>query len=170
MLFRSGCAVQPTPIAENDFKQGLAGDRATELGMAELVVAPLTIEEAVARALKYNLERRVRMLEEAVALGQVEAGRFDLLPRLMAQAGYRHRSEELISRSKDSVTGLPSLANPFISSDRTSGFGDLGLTWSVLDFGTSYFNARQNADRVMIAAERRRRAMHQLMQEVRSVF
>ena len=166
----AGCAVQPTPIAENDFKQGLAGDRATALGMAELVVAPLTIEEAVARALKYNLERRVRMLEEAVALGQVEAGRFDLLPRLMAQAGYRHRSEELISRSKDSVTGLPSLANPFISSDRTSGFGDLGLTWSVLDFGTSYFNARQNADRVMIAAERRRRAMHQLMQEVRSVF
>lgn len=170
LTMAAGCSVPPAALQEGEFKQGLAADRAAAESMAEPVLRALTIEEAVARALKYNLERRVRMLEEAVALGQVEVGGFDMLPRLIAQAGYRHRSEDLVSRSKDSVTGLPSLANPFISSDRTSSFGDLGLTWSVLDFGTSYFSARQNADRVMIAAERRRRAMHQLMQEVRSVF
>ena len=65
--------------------------------MAEPISGPLTIEEAIARALKFNLERRVRMLEEAVALGQYEAGRYDMLPKLLAQAGYRSRSEDLIT-------------------------------------------------------------------------
>ena len=170
LLLLSGCAIQPKPVDEADFKRDLDADRRAAEAMAEPISGPLTIEEAIARALKFNLERRVRMLEEAVALGQHEAGRYDMLPKLLAQAGYRYRSEELITRSKDSVTGQPSLANPFISSDRASSSRDLGLTWSLLDFGTSYFNARQNADRVMIAAERRRRAMHLLMQDVRSAF
>ena len=32
------------------------------------------------------------------------------------------------------------------------------------------FNARQQADRVLIAGEKRRKAMHQLMQDVRTAF
>ena len=166
----AGCAIQPKAIPEAEFRRDLASDRKTAESMAEPIRGELTIEEAVARALKYNLDRRVRMLEEAVALGQFEAGRFDMLPKLLAQAGYRYRSEDLITRSKDSVTGAPSLANPFISSDRDGNFRDLGLTWNLLDFGTSYYSARQNADRVVVAAERRRKAMHVLMQEVRGAF
>ena len=166
----AGCAVSPTPIKQADFIRDVVADRRAAEAISEPITGPLSIEDAVARALKFNLERRVRMLEEAVALGQFESGRYDMLPRLVAQAGYRSRSEDLVTRSKDSVTGLPSLANPAISSDRSSGYTDLGLTWTMLDFGISYFNSKQNADRVMVAAERRRRAMHQLMQDVRSAF
>ncbi|KKU43683.1 MAG: Outer membrane efflux protein, partial [Berkelbacteria bacterium GW2011_GWA2_46_7] len=42
------------------------------------------------------------------------------LPKLVAAAGYHDRSNDLTTRSKDSVTGAPSLANPFISSSRAS--------------------------------------------------
>ena len=166
----AGCAMAPAPIEQAEFNRDVAADRRAAEAISAPIAGPLSIEEAVARALKFNLERRARMLEEAVALGQFESGRYDMLPRLVAQAGYRTRSEDLVTRSKDSVTGQPSLANPFISSDRTTHYTDLGLTWSLLDFGTSYFNSKQNADRVMVAAERRRRAMHQLMQDVRSAF
>ena len=167
----AGCsALQPIPISPTELTDGLDADRKAAAALSEPLKGPLTVEEAVARALKFNLDRRVRLLEEAVALGQFEAGKFDMLPRLLAQAGYRWRDSELISRSRDSVTGLPSLTNPAISTDRGTHTTDLGLTWNLLDFGTSYFNARQNADRVLIAAERRRKAMHTLMQEVRSAF
>lgn len=170
LILVAGCAVSPVPLENAEFIRDVAADRRAAESISAPITGPLSIEEAVARALKFNLERRARMLEEAVALGQFEAGRYDMLPRIVAQAGYRTRSEDLVTRSKDSVTGLPSLANPFISSDRATNYTDLGLTWTLLDFGTSYFNSKQNADRIMVATERRRRAMHQLMQDVRSAF
>jgi outer membrane protein TolC len=44
------------------------------------------------------------------------------------------------------------------------------LSWSILDFGVSYFNARQNADRIIVASERRRRTMHVLVQDIQSAY
>jgi outer membrane protein TolC len=93
-----------------------------------------------------------------------------MLPKLMANAGYLARDKDLITRSEDSVTGAPSLAHPYISSERQHAQYDLGLTWSMLDFGLGYVSAKQQADRVGIAAERRRKAMHTLVQDVRSAF
>jgi outer membrane protein TolC len=128
------------------------------------------LAEAMARALKYNLDHRTRMMEEALAIGQLDLSRYDMLPKLTAAAGYSWRDNERITRSVDSVTGLPSLANPYISSDRNHTTEDLGLTWNILDFGVSYQNAKQNADRVLVAVERRRKAMHILMQDVRTAY
>ena len=170
-LALAGCVtIEPTPLTVDDLRQGTRDDRAAAQKGVVPISGPLSLEESLARALKYNLDRRVRMLEEAVALGTFEVGTYDMLPKVLAQAGYRARDEFLITRSRDSVTGLPSLANPSISSDRETRNADLGLTWNILDFGTSYFNARQNADRVLVAAERRRKAMHVLMQDVRTAF
>lgn len=73
-------------------------------------------------------------------------------------------------RSRDSVTGAPSLANPSISSDRSHTQSSLSLSWSLLDFGASYYQARQNGDRALVAAERRRKAGHLLIQDVRTAF
>jgi outer membrane protein TolC len=110
------------------------------------------------------------MMEQALAVGQLDLARYDLLPKLVAQAGYFARDKENISRSTDSVTGLPSLANPYISSEKQYATADLTLSWNVLDFGLSYYNAQQGADRVLIASERRRKAMHVLMQDVRIAY
>jgi outer membrane protein TolC len=167
----SGCgSLKPTPLSVQELKGGIQNDRRASQAGIEPIQGRISLEEAIARALKYNLERRSRMMEEAIAFNQFDASRYDMLPRLVAQAGYRWRDEELITRSRDSVTGAPSLANPFISSERASTVFDLGLTWNLLDFGASYYGARQNADRVQIAAERRRKAMHLLIQDVRSAF
>jgi outer membrane protein TolC len=62
------------------------------------LVGVLSLEEAQARALKFNLERRVRQLEEAMALRQYDASRFDVLPTLMAQAGYSARDSDVSVR------------------------------------------------------------------------
>jgi hypothetical protein len=46
----------------------------------------------------------------------------------------------------------------------------LEFTWSLLDMTLGYYGARQQADRALIATERRRKAMHQLLQDVRTAY
>jgi outer membrane protein TolC len=170
-LALAGCAtLEPKALQPAEIAAATKAAR-TELAKdVEPLSGPLTLEEAIARAIKYNAERRLKAMEEAVATRTFEAGKFDMLPNVVASAGYRYRDKELITRSEDSVTGLPSLANPYISSAREAVTTDLGFSWSLLDFGQSYYAAKQNADRVLIAAERRRKAIHNLMQDVRTAY
>jgi len=170
-LALAGCAsVQTRPLNGQEIKDQAQTDRGLSQQGVEPIQGALSLEEAIARGLKYNLERRTRMMEEAIAFNQLDVSRYDMLPKLVASAGYRSRSENAISRAEDSVTGQPSLANPFISSEKNHTASDLGLTWNLLDFGLSYYGAKQNADRAMIAVERRRKAMHTLIQDVRTAF
>lgn len=170
MVLLAGCSTLPEPIASDQQKAIASADRKVAQANVEPLTAKLTLAEALARGLKYNLDHRTRMMEEALAVGQLDLSRYDMLPKLTAAAGYNTRDSDRITRSKDSVTGAPSLANPYISSDRSHTTEDLGLTWNLLDFGVSYQNAKQNADRVLVAAERRRKAMHNLMQDVRTAY
>lgn len=173
VLVLSGCAsfnVDTAQLSTQEIRTTLQQDKATLQRDVEPLTGPLTLDGAVARAIKYNADRRSRAMEEAVALGTFEAGKFDMLPKLIAAAGYRDRSNDLITRSVDFVTGKPSLANPYISSSREATTSEIGISWSLLDFGQSYYAARQNADRVMIAGERRRKALHNLILDVRTAY
>jgi len=167
----SGCfSISPKPVSA----QEVLDSSRSALASAQNGVAPithsLTLEEALARAYKYNLNQRAAQIEQAIALNAWKAGKTDMLPKAMAMAGYHSRSKDLITRSRDSVTGQPSLAHPYISSDRESANYDLGVSWSALDFAVGYYTAKQNADRVLIAAEHRRKAMHALTRDVTIAF
>lgn len=166
----SACAVTPKPLSQGELAAQAEADRKLMFGNAEPLTSPLTLPEAIARVLKHNLDQRAKLMEEALAQGQLKVDRFDLLPQLTANAGYRYRSEYNAVRSRDLFTGRPSDANPTYSTDRNLFNADLGLTWNILDFGVSYYNAQQNADRVLIAAERRRRTVANLIQEVRFAY
>lgn len=170
MLLSACGTVQVQPLTDTDVRQQAAADRQAAFADVPPLAGKLSMDEAVARALKYNLDRRTRLMEEALAMNQLDTANLDMLPRVMANAGYTWRDEDLITRSVDSVTGLPSLANPYISSERSRPAYSLGTTWNMLDFGLSYYGAKQAASRVGIAAERRRKAMHVLVQDVRSAF
>ena len=171
LLLLSGCAsMKPEPLQPAEIVSTVDADRARLMQGVEPLTGVLSLEEAIARAIKHNAERRYRIMEEALAQGTFDASTYDLLPRLVASAGYRDRNNDLISHSTDSVTGAPSLANPFISTGRTATTTDLTLSWSLLDFGQSYYAAKQNADRLLIAQERRRKALQLLVQDVRTAY
>lgn len=68
------------------------------------------------------------------------------------------------------MTGQPSLANPSYSQDLRRVTRDLTLSWNVLDLGVSWYNAKQNANRVLIAKERRRKAVLSILGDVRSAY
>jgi len=170
-LLLSGCAnFTALPLSDAELRDQVQADQRKLAQDVAPLPATVSLEEAIARAIKYNAGQRLRAMEEAVATGTFEASKFDMLPKLVASAGYRYRDRELVTRSIDSVTGRPSLANPYISSDRDATTASLGFSWSLLDFGQSYYAARQHADRALIAGERRRKAIHTLVQDVRIAY
>ena len=165
----TGCAsVAPQPLALEALAAQTAADR-TAAATAPPISGPLTLDEALARALKYNLDRRAKMLEEALAQGQLDVSRLDMLPKLMANAGYTSRDNDRISQSRDAASGSLSPSR-FISQERTHTESSLGLSWNMVDLSAGFYTARSQADRVLIALERRRRAMHALMADVRTAY
>lgn len=173
LLILSGCStlnVDSAKLTLPEVHAALLEDKTALARDVEPLNGPLTLDNAIARAMKYNADRRFRAMELAVVQDSFEAGKYDMLPKLVASAGYRDRSNDLITRSTDSVTGEPSLAHPYISSERQALNTEIGISWSLLDFGQSYYAARQNADRVLIAAERHRKALNNLVQDVRSAY
>lgn len=166
----AGCAgVQPQALVSKDLQPANQADAVAMRQDVEPLAGPLTLDEAIARALKYNLDRRAKLMEEALALGQLDVAKFDMLPKLMAQAGSSWRDNDRISNSRDPSTGT-AVPNRFISSDRTHLTTELGLTWNLVDFGLGYYGAEQQANRFLVASEKRRKAMHLLMQDVRTAF
>jgi outer membrane protein TolC len=170
LAFLSGCSVAPKELTRDELNLTNQLDRIEARKNMPAIKAPLTLEGAIARALKYNLDHRTKLLEQALAAGQFEAGKFDMLPKLLADAGYSWRDKNLTREATDSVTGLPSLSNPYISSEKEHTTTSLGLSWNLLDFGASYYSAKQNGNRILVASERRRKAMHTLIQSVRTAY
>lgn len=159
---------RPRPLAAEEVSRQTAEDRAA----AEADVPPLghtlSLEEATARALKYNLSRRERILQEALSLRQLDVTRFSMLPSVLARTGYLSRDNDNTRLSRNQQGELA--PNQFISQARTHELSEFGLNWSLLDLGMGYYASVQEADRLLIAAERRRKTTHLLMQDVRAAF
>jgi outer membrane protein TolC len=161
--------IAPSPLVQADLKQVNDADRTLMRKDVAPLSGPLTLDEALARALKYNLDRRAKLLEQAIALKQFDITKFDMLPKLMAQAGYTNRSEETATYSQAYPVGTKS-TNASFSKEASHGTVDLGLTWSLLDVGLGQSASIQAADRMLISGEKRRKAMHILMQDVRTAY
>lgn len=169
ITFVAGCTVSPEPMTRADFDALLAGDQSVMFAEQEPLGASLSMEEAMARALKYNLDARVALLERSVRKGQLDQAQFDLLPSIAANAGFSNRSNEDASTSKNVVTGRET-RQATTSDDPDRLTADLTMTWNVLDFGVSYYQAKQNADEVLIAEQRQRTLSNQIMQQVRTAY
>ena len=168
-LALAGCAVSPKPFTQADRVERLKADRAQLAAEQEVPKAPLTLADAVARALRYNMEHRLKMMSSALAADQADLAKYDLLPKLTAQAGYNRRDSYPASSSMDIATGTQSLV-PSTSQEKTRETADLSLTWNILDFGVSYWQAQQQGDRAFIAEQQRRKTAQTLIQNVRQAY
>ena len=61
----SGCSLTPSPLTHDERAAVIAQDQAVLFEKQESLDAPLTVYQAMARALKYNLDHRVKMMERA---------------------------------------------------------------------------------------------------------
>ena len=165
----SGCAVMPEPITNEEQLASIDADKKVLLDKQVAVEAPISLYQAMARALKNNLDHRVKLMEKAVADGQSDIALFNMLPDLVASAGYKGRDNFSASNSRSTETGLESLVTS-TSQDRSRRVYDFSFSWNILDFGVSYFQAKQEANKVLVAEENRRKTAQILMQDVRTAF
>ncbi|WNW12302.1 TolC family protein [Pseudomonas sp. DTU_2021_1001937_2_SI_NGA_ILE_001] len=168
-LVVSGCAVTSQPIDRSVSEQRAKSDLYEMYKDQEALNGPLTLHQAMARAVKYNLEARLKVMEEALAHRQLDLASYDMLPRMALSAGYAGRSNVSASSSESVQTGTQSL-EPSTSQDRNRRVADLTMVWNVLDFGVSYISAKQQGDQRLIVQERRRKVVNTIVQDVRSAY
>ncbi|HSV29499.1 MAG TPA: TolC family protein, partial [Candidatus Omnitrophota bacterium] len=155
-LMLTGCAVTPEPFTMDEHKARAEQDVAALKKDQEAIKAPLSLYDAMARAVKYNLDHRLKVMEEAFNERQLTTANLSMLPALTAKAGYEGRNNQSGSSSRSLLTGAQSLETSS-SLDRDRFVYDYGLSWNVLDFGVSYIRAKQQADRLLIVQERKRK-------------
>lgn len=165
----SGCALTPEVLRQEEVRAQAAADYGLLSKAQEPVTHPISLHEALARALKYNLEFRLELMEKALALEQLKLSRYDLLPQFVTNLSYHAQDKFYGASSRSLLTGRQSL-EPSTSSDRDVGTVELGLAWNVLDFGVSYYRVKQAADRVLIAEEQKRKVVNRIAQEVRAAY
>ncbi|GAO93038.1 hypothetical protein PSA5_09995 [Pseudomonas syringae pv. actinidiae] len=85
-LVVSGCAVTSQPIDRSVSEQRAKSDLQLMYRDQEQLNGALTLHQAMARAVKYNLEARLKIMEEALAKRQLDLASFDMLPRMALSA------------------------------------------------------------------------------------
>jgi len=170
LVFVVGCSTKVDQLSDQERYTRAAEDMASMFEGQEPVTGPITIGEAIARALRYNLDHRLKRMETALAVRKYEFDQTGMLPRLVADAGYSRRNNDPGARSV-SVNDLnQETLEASTSQERTNEFQDLIFTWNTLDFGLSYYTAKQSSNEVWIAEERRRKTIQNISQDVIDAF
>lgn len=164
-LLLTGCSATVTRVSDAEAANFANEARAEIQNRQAPITQSISLYEAMARALKYNLDHRVTMMEADLANDEYEVSRWDMLPRVVANGQYFGRSNEAGSRSLSLLSGRESL-EPSTSTERDVFTGDLTATWNILDFGLSKIRSQQLANEALIQEERRRKAIIQIMEDV----
>lgn len=127
--------------------------------------SPLTASAAVVYALCHNLDAKVAEIETAYHSESQIAARRRLLPSLTMRYSADHSNHPSARWSQSTKTGNQSLESSY-SSDPNSRHGEVGMMWSVLDFGVGYLKSRQQGERIRHSAEQSRRVRQQIALDV----
>jgi outer membrane protein TolC len=168
-LLLGACTLTPQPLTEDEQAAQAAADREDMFAAQEPLTKPLTLREAFRRALAYNLDSRVKVMEEALAENDLDLSRYDLLPKAYINANYTARNN-VDGSSSQSVSNGSITVPPSRSTDIDDLAVQLNLSWNILDFGVSYVNAREQANKVLVADEERRKVVANLLQDVRRAY
>lgn len=171
VFFLVACARAPAPFDASELGSHVQSDVELLASDMKETSAPITLYEAIARALKYNRERKLAAMEAALVARQLDLAQFDMLPELTASAGYSDRDKYLASASTtfNGDTPVPLSANPTytVAQDKERTARSVTFSWNILDFGLSYVRAGQQGDRYLIAGEKIRKVRHNIVRDVR---
>ncbi len=165
----TGCAFHPRPYEPEFFRTHAEENYRALLEAEEKIGEPIDLYEAMARALKFNLDHQVKMAESKLRAAQLDVSHYSLLPNLVANTGYTSRSNVQASSSLNIVTNQLNFGAS-TSQDQDVARSDISFGWNIMDFGLSYVRARQAGDQYLISQELQRRVVHKLLNEVRVAY
>lgn len=169
----AGCAVVPEPITTGELALYADDKRQRVIAEQAPVSGRIDLYGAMARALKYNLDKQVKIMEVALSDRQLRVAHFSKLPQVVANSGYAARDNYAGGSSVRILAprqvGSESLSASS-SSERKVRSADLTFSWHILDFGLSWIRAKQAADRALIADENLRRIINRTVEDVRVAY
>jgi outer membrane protein TolC len=128
-----------------------------------LPARPLVLEDFIAFALNRNLDL-VNLKQEYEIQQEISTGqKLAMLPSLSINGDWSQRSNERGTVSKSLLTGITSTS---VSDERRSNKRDISFVWNLIDFGLSYYRARQEDNKAFISQERFKRLRQNLILDV----
>jgi len=108
-----GCSTTVSPVSDLETATFANEARNEILTRQTPITQSISLHEAMARALKHNLDHRVTMMEADLANADYDVSRWDMLPKVVANGQYFGRSNEAGARSLSLLSGRESeqLAN-----------------------------------------------------------
>ncbi|WP_440652019.1 TolC family protein [Cysteiniphilum sp. 19S12-1] len=167
-LIMAGCSITPTAVDHETQLNNTYKGLHNAFNAQQAINHKITLSEAIARTLKYNLDHKVQQAQLMLESGNLKAAYMEMLPALNMGVDYSFRNNDLIQNLVDSNGQVVSGDQSFTPREVIN--QSYGLQWSLLDLGLSYTRAQQQANRVMIAEEERRKITQQLIQEVVSAY
>ena len=175
----SACTVVPEPLDEITIAEFAADNLRAVTADQEKVKDSIDLYEAMARALKYNLDYKVELMEKTLKIKSLDLAHYKMLPDLVAKSGYAGRSNYSGGNSRllsdkgwfqdKGDLGAQSLQSS-TSQEKDLLSGDVTFSWNILDFGLSYVRAKQSADEVLIAGQLKRKVINRVIEDVRTAY
>ena len=165
----AGCSVRPEPITPTEHEERAKADYANIFEGVAPVTHPIPLTEAISRALKYNYDAQLAREQITMQERQVDLAMAAMLPRLALNAGYTGRSNDPAAQSINERTKQVSLDYAF-SEEPSHVTAGPEFTWTVLDFGLSYYQAKQQGYQSLVAVERRRKIIGDIVRKVQDTY
>lgn len=163
----ASCSMKVSKISEQSRYDTSQKDLQKIMNAQPTLKGNLSLSDAIARTLKFNLDNRIRLTRLALANGQLKLAVLQMLPTIDTSLGYKGRSNQkksfLIQNGQLSTSDTT--VNPRETHD-----ADVVLNWNLLDLGLSYVRSKQQADRVLVAKEQRRQIVQDLVKQVTATY
>ncbi|MFP4313058.1 MAG: TolC family protein [Alphaproteobacteria bacterium] len=125
----------------------------------------LTTEQALQRALAYNLDARVSALEALSREDDIDLARLQALPNLQISSSYLGRSNKGASSSRSVISGNQSL-EPSYSTDRYRATTEMSASWDILNIMLAVAQSRIAKDEALIARQRHEKVIDNIQRDV----
>jgi outer membrane protein TolC len=166
-LFTTGCEDKVDPDLARSVKAQV------DMEQYETIVQRpdklLTLADARKLAIKNSIDQAMRQREIEVRKELSKSVWFKLLPSMKVDFDRSIRSQVSATNSRDLETGEESLATNFSNERRTRTYG-INTMWNLLDFGITYFQAKQAEGRVVISERNFQRTCQNLALDVTKAY
>ncbi len=160
ILSLSGCGLSPKKVDPTEQYNAVNANLEEAQKIQASLPTKLTLSEAIARALKYNLDDRLHKYKIALTSGQANLAKWQLAPNPEIFFDEAYRSNEYIPLDQNKVPSDSTFTPQNIETSKYN------ITWNILDFGLSYIRAKQKYDEIHIAQEQERKIVQQLVSQV----
>ena len=164
VLSISSCVVRPDKLTQQQASNN-AQRLITNIDNNTLPEKYLSLYEVLAIGLSRNLEQRAQRMKMGLLSRQADLSEKGMLPKAALSAGFQGRNN---------FNGIISSPNGTLvdsnGQSQNNQFGELALTWNILDFGVSYYKTKQNLNDKKVFEEIRRKSIQQLSQDIETAY